>query len=110
MVQCFKRMAISNAGTWSPRTAITEESTAQPSRVQNLCRDESREAPQKKGVGILTDRMPCGPAVPTQQVKGNSVSVVCLDRGETNESNFSAQFYSVVKKLKMCHYANLLLK
>ena len=33
MVQCFKRMAISNAGTWSPRTAITEESTAQPSRV-----------------------------------------------------------------------------
>ena len=109
MVQRFKCMAISNAGTWSPRTVITEESTARPSQVQNLCRDESREAPQK-GVGILSDRMPCGPAVPTQQVKGNSVSVVCLDRGETNESNFSSQFCSVVKKLKMCHYVNLLLK
>lgn len=32
MVQCFKRMAISNAETWSPRIAITEESTVKPSQ------------------------------------------------------------------------------
>ena len=32
MVQCFKHMAISNAGTWSPHIAITEESTVKPSQ------------------------------------------------------------------------------